>query len=529
MASLRPRNAVLYYYNTAHADKMELLRTEAREVAIDERPFAQGGCREAFRIRFLRPDGLWGPIEVAKKYKFEFGFRDEFVRAQVGNRMAQRFNKAAQCQLRFALLDRVLELDGRLYAIEEYLQGDWCKYNNIFGDVEYPYHDDPQCALACAFSHFSLVNSGYHFMLLDIQGVPPVYTDPAVVSQQQGQYGYTDTGLKAIQDFGRKHTCNAWCRRLGLQPLDATCIPAPQGENPAGTYVSDTACAILGIPASIAAREHVWEWREPDGSWQKYDKDMQAALDAAVSKGHEQIRIDIAGVAHHVVDLKFKQQLNLQTGERLFVQCVPVRPAENRGKRATTSSPEPVGEHALQMLMDGEWHTYDQVVLQACMDALQSGQRSVILDMNGRRYNFDFESLIQRNLDTGNERPIRFVTYTTAKDEGPAHPAPPKPQPQAQTTPASHRTTPKPQAAPASQTNTTTTTHGGPSQPQPQWRRQPHSPVPEGVPDSGITEPDRPKRPPATIPANAPGAVQGRGPATTRIPSTVDRHRASKS
>jgi hypothetical protein len=74
-----------------------------------------------------------------------------------------------------------------------------------------------------AFSHYSYVYSRHDRLVCDIQGVlhhnPPLFelTDPAIHSEERGQFGKTDFGRKGVQEFFKTHDCNPLCKVLGLR------------------------------------------------------------------------------------------------------------------------------------------------------------------------------------------------------------------------------------------------------------------------------------------------------------------------
>ena len=73
----------------------------------------------------------------------------------------------------------LVEISGApLYHIEHYIDGDYVKYNSNSGfvaDKTGYMRQTPQ-----AFSHFSLERSGHELVVVDIQGVGDLYTDPQI-------------------------------------------------------------------------------------------------------------------------------------------------------------------------------------------------------------------------------------------------------------------------------------------------------------------------------------------------------------
>lgn len=234
--STQVANLHLYKEST---ERLELIRSERHQIVIEDEPFASGGVCDAFRIWFIKSDGEKGPMQVAKRYKFKDGkqgFREDHVNWFWANILVDPFNALMGKTypdiplVKFQSCTRLMELNGEWYSIEDFLDGKFVKYNNIFGDVErlpVPGEEPAYCDLAAAFSHFSFYYSGHEFVVLDVQGVDSGYTDPAIVSRQQSKYGYTDTGLSGLTQFFKKHTCNGFCAKLGLKPVSHKALPAP--------------------------------------------------------------------------------------------------------------------------------------------------------------------------------------------------------------------------------------------------------------------------------------------------------------
>eukprot|EP00906_Rhabdomonas_costata_P037124 RCo052188 len=201
-------------------DSFKLLRTEVHEVRVESRPFAHGGCREAFYAYFKEKDGQWGPKMVAKRYLRSDAFLEDYVCAHMASECAQAFNALTPPKaVEYLVPNQILTLGEHNYSIEKFLEGHWEKHNNIFGMME------SNRRTPNAFSHFSYVYSSHRYIILDVQGVGETYTDPAVVSVEQGRFGYTDTGLKGIKDFFKNHVCNEVCRAMKLPTFTENTIP----------------------------------------------------------------------------------------------------------------------------------------------------------------------------------------------------------------------------------------------------------------------------------------------------------------
>lgn len=74
----------------------------------------------------------------------------------------------------------VLEFNERqgkpLYHVEHFIDGDYVKYNSNSGYVE----ETTSRQTPHAFSHFTFERSGHELIVVDVQGVGDLYTDPQI-------------------------------------------------------------------------------------------------------------------------------------------------------------------------------------------------------------------------------------------------------------------------------------------------------------------------------------------------------------
>jgi hypothetical protein len=99
----------------------------------------------------------------------------------------------------------------RIMGCEKELLGDYQKFNNNWGWMAPDERNTPQ-----AFSHFSWWHSNGQYIVVDVQGVGDVYTDPQVHSADGKGFGKGNVGKEGIDQFFTTHKCNSVCKILGL-------------------------------------------------------------------------------------------------------------------------------------------------------------------------------------------------------------------------------------------------------------------------------------------------------------------------
>ena len=102
----------------------------------------------------------------------------------------------------------------KYYYVENYLPGEYEKYNNNSGWVTEDMSE--QSLVAQAFSHFSYQYTQGYLMIVDLQGVGGILTDPQIHCLNKDKFGIGNLGYVGFIRFFLSHNCNKYCKALGL-------------------------------------------------------------------------------------------------------------------------------------------------------------------------------------------------------------------------------------------------------------------------------------------------------------------------
>ncbi|GCC28076.1 hypothetical protein chiPu_0006502 [Chiloscyllium punctatum] len=193
LEEIETESATRYRYNAISGKWVE----DKVFVKMAKQPFGRGAMRECYRTKklsnFTRHQ-QWNSASnyVAKCYldsvDREVYFED--VRLQMEAKLwGEEYNRHKPPKQVDIMQMCILEMKDRpgkpLYHLEHYIEGKYIKYNSNSGFVR----DENFRLTPQAFSHFTFERSAHQLIVVDIQGVGDLYTDPQIHT-----FGGTDFG-----------------------------------------------------------------------------------------------------------------------------------------------------------------------------------------------------------------------------------------------------------------------------------------------------------------------------------------------